>query len=253
MLVHIKRYSINEVEKLLKEKNLIWDGYKAHEETIELNGYKVYTHSMRYKNFFTHGYKRVTCGKEGTHFYLDVDPNQSTTRAHFNLYAEDDTLLTKDHIFPKSLGGSNHDINNFQTMCTFCNNQKGNTIPPDISNIGMFDIIPPTKKVKGKGKKIKVVNKFKPPMDDDGNVIHAKNVMKCTENDDIIICYGKFQFNSIQAAINFARTNIQKNKKVLPQSELECINKKIKHKINSALYQGKKFGESQWSVKIKNI
>jgi 5-methylcytosine-specific restriction enzyme A len=35
--------------------------------------------------------------------------------------------MTRDHIIPKSKGGSDH-LNNMQTMCTKCNNKKGNSI-----------------------------------------------------------------------------------------------------------------------------
>lgn len=249
MLVHIKRYSIEEVEAMLKEINLNWDGTRAHDNTIMIDGYKVYQTSMRYKNFFMHGYKCINCGKEGTHFYLDVDPNQNNTRAHFNLYADDGTLMTKDHIFPKSLGGSNHDINNFQTMCTICNSQKGNTIPQVIYDIGTFDLIPPTQKIKGKGKKQKIVDRHQPPVDNEGNTIFAKDVMKSTDKDNIIIYYGDQQFTSIQHAINFARVNIYKPKGELSEQELLSINKKIKNKINAALYQGKTYGNNKWQVK----
>lgn len=38
------------------------------------------------------------------------------------------TLMTQDHIMPRSRGGSNK-MDNLQTMCCNCNNRKGNTIP----------------------------------------------------------------------------------------------------------------------------
>ena len=31
--------------------------------------------------------------------------------------------MTKDHIIPKSKGGKN-ELSNYQTMCTYCNNEK---------------------------------------------------------------------------------------------------------------------------------
>ena len=48
----------------------------------------------------------------------------------FGLYARKDgelILMTKDHIVPKSHGGTNAS-NNLQTMCEECNNNKGNKI-----------------------------------------------------------------------------------------------------------------------------
>ena len=125
---HIKKFSIPDIEHLLKEININWDGNMAHTDTIIIEGYNVYPKSMRYKNFFTHGYKCCVCGKEGTYFYLDVDEKQNKNRGHFNLYADDGTLMTKDHIVPKSKGGKNH-INNYQTMCCQCNTNKGNIMP----------------------------------------------------------------------------------------------------------------------------
>ena len=48
-----------------------------------------------------------------------------------NLYAinekGEEVLMTKDHIEPKSLGGKNS-LNNYQTMCTICNCEKGSKI-----------------------------------------------------------------------------------------------------------------------------
>lgn len=49
------------------------------------------------------------------------------SRAHFNLYAVQGrrlVLMTKDHIVPRSKGGTD-DLTNLQTLCTNCNNRKG--------------------------------------------------------------------------------------------------------------------------------
>lgn len=130
MLRHIKKFSIEEVENLLKEINLNWDGQNAHDNNIVIEGYSVYAKSMRYKNFFKHGYTCCVCGKQGAYFYLDIDDKQNSKRAHFNLYSEDGTLMTKDHIIPKSRGGKN-DIHNYQVMCSHCNEAKRNEMPEE--------------------------------------------------------------------------------------------------------------------------
>ena len=88
---------------------------------IEIDGFQVHPISLRYMTFYQKGTKCVCCGKEGTHFKLTGEGN----RKHFNLYADDDTLFTKDHIYPKSLGGVDC-VNNLQTMCVDCNKKKGN-------------------------------------------------------------------------------------------------------------------------------
>lgn len=46
---------------------------------------------------------------------------------HVDLYSKDYTMLTIDHIMPKSKGGANH-ISNYQMMCLPHNTQKGSKI-----------------------------------------------------------------------------------------------------------------------------
>lgn len=136
-----KKYSIEEVFSMIGEDALntphYSKGQKNSENTIQVDGYDVYTHSLRYMTFYQKGCKCVACGKEGTHFTLDVGDGKDTRR-HFNLRAEDGTLMTRDHILPKSKGGRDH-ISNMQTMCVDCNKAKGNTydgeVPEEFRNI----------------------------------------------------------------------------------------------------------------------
>lgn len=71
----------------------------------------------------------VDCGIKGLHFWAECNPG--CFNYHLNLYginkAGDEVLMTKDHIIPKSKNGKDT-LNNMQTMCTKCNNKKGNTI-----------------------------------------------------------------------------------------------------------------------------
>ena len=81
---------------------------------------------------FKRSVKCSFCNREGKIFKLvrDVKTRQNNMKPHFNLYAEDGTLMTKDHILPKSYGGSNTK-HNLRTMCAKCNSNRGNSFPWD--------------------------------------------------------------------------------------------------------------------------
>lgn len=132
-----RRFEIEEVWNLIGEEALN-SAYapRGSRESIEVEGFKVYRKSLRYMTFYQKGTKCVCCGKEGTHFRLDADRDGGNIdgRRHFNLYAEDGTLMTKDHILPKKFGGKDH-IDNMQTMCKDCNEAKGSTY--DIPVLGI--------------------------------------------------------------------------------------------------------------------
>ncbi len=74
---------------------------------------------------FKNSCKCAHCNRVGTHFLLERDYNH--TAAHFNLYSDDGVLFTKDHIIPKSKGGS-MEMSNLQTMCSRCNSAKGDKL-----------------------------------------------------------------------------------------------------------------------------
>jgi len=93
----------------------------------EFKEYDIKFSSHRLWTFFECGISCSTCGIEGDYFAVERN-NSGESRPHLNLYAETgpggDVLLTKDHIVPKSQGGENH-IDNYQTLCKSCNEQKG--------------------------------------------------------------------------------------------------------------------------------
>lgn len=131
MLNESKKYSVEEVFQIIGEEYLSKSDDKGkNQSNIEVDGFQVHPISLRYMTFYQKGTKCVCCGKEGTYFQLDPDRNGANAeyRRHFNLYAEDGTLMTKDHIIPKSKGGRDH-ISNMQTMCCTCNKAKGATYP----------------------------------------------------------------------------------------------------------------------------
>ena len=122
------KYTVQEIFNLIGEDNMSFDVLEKHSKKskqIELEGFPVYAKSLRYATFFQKGCKCVKCGKEGTYFQLDASKEGNKNRRHLNLYCEDGTLMTKDHIKPKSKGGLDC-VSNMQPMCEICNKEKGN-------------------------------------------------------------------------------------------------------------------------------
>ncbi len=77
-----------------------------------------------------HGARCVHCGIEG-HVAIPVynDPNNTITVGLLVLVTSSkgyETILTKDHIIPISIGGANADAN-YQVLCSECNNIKDST------------------------------------------------------------------------------------------------------------------------------
>lgn len=118
----LHRYGILPVEEVVK-------ALRAREKFFYFQDMKVPITSTRILTY-SKGTTCVSCGKEGAYFaveeYIPKDKGLKKI-AHFNLYTETGLLMTSDHILPKSLGGSDSDLNNRQCMCAPCNNKKGNT------------------------------------------------------------------------------------------------------------------------------
>lgn len=126
-----ERKAIYTIEHIMKHQV---DRVRGKKIKKDFDGDMVRVDSDRLETFKKKGFKCVYCGTEGIYFAKERTHDQEAY--HFNLYGIDnegnEVLMTKDHIIPKSKGGSNH-INNYQTMCTHCNKQKGN-IYETISN-----------------------------------------------------------------------------------------------------------------------
>lgn len=95
---------------------------------LEIDGkqYKVRLTSSRFKTF-KESLSCAACGLTATKAFIEKCPIDVSP--HVNFYAEEDgklVLFTRDHINPKSKGGPNI-YSNYQTMCSTCNNLKGNS------------------------------------------------------------------------------------------------------------------------------
>lgn len=97
-------------------------------EIINLDGFKIPTDDIRYETFLKQT-RCVDCGINAS--FIAIERNHYLKGAfHLNMYAlknGKEILMTRDHILPKSQGGTEH-IDNMQTMCTDCNNRKGNKL-----------------------------------------------------------------------------------------------------------------------------
>lgn len=88
--------------------------------------YQVKMNTDRYQ-VFKNNLHCVSCGLKGTRMFMECHP--SDMMPHFNLYGEEDkklVLFTKDHIKPRALGGEDR-LDNYQTMCSICNNLKAHS------------------------------------------------------------------------------------------------------------------------------
>ena len=123
---HYTRYqmfSLKEISRYISDKSSIWTECDG---KIRKFGFQSNRFSLMLRDNFT----CVACDLVATHFWLERNGRE----LHFNLYAENrtpgakyDILFTKDHIMPKSLGGTN-ELENLQLMCCQCNHKKQDRI-----------------------------------------------------------------------------------------------------------------------------
>ena len=84
--------------------------------------------SLRLHLFSTpNGTTCAKCGLEGHHFLICKNNQHPGVPYHLQLVSKNGVLFTKDHIIPKSHGGADC-LENFQTMCTRCNAEKGDSL-----------------------------------------------------------------------------------------------------------------------------
>lgn len=102
----------------------------------KINGYNIIIDSDRYDNFYEHGLKCQCCGLEAS--YAAIEKQAKAKHYHINFYGISEgkeIQLTRDHIYPKALGGFDI-LENYQTLCEKCNAKK-----KDKTEITLFEAI----------------------------------------------------------------------------------------------------------------
>ena len=98
-----------------------------------IHGYPVGVSSLRMKTFQQMGLSCKRCGLEASFFAVEDFHKTVIPRPHLNLYGVnsrgEEVLFTHDHILARGLGGKDT-IDNVQTMCSPCNNKKGQSENP---------------------------------------------------------------------------------------------------------------------------
>ena len=129
MQVYIRKEIIDITEilpKVVFESPL--RGKQSKHQMKVINGDSINMASWRYQTFVKSGLVCVSCGLKASFFAKEKLLKDN--RYHLNLYGlkdDQEVLFTKDHIFPKSKGGSDS-LDNFQTMCSPCNSLKSDKI-----------------------------------------------------------------------------------------------------------------------------
>lgn len=104
--------------------------YKKYNHTI-LRHVTVKMGSHRYQTFAIKGTDCLECGIKGEFFALERNADSTDENFHFNLYGLDEynneVMITKDHIIPRSKGGKNV-LSNYQTLCIKCNQRKADHV-----------------------------------------------------------------------------------------------------------------------------
>ena len=128
----IFRFPIRKDGKKINKEGFSDDGFACKislGEDSEGNNIQVNLSSQRIQLFRHKGLSCKCCGLKGQ--YFKAQRSSKDTTYHLNLYGVNqdglEVLFTKDHIIPKSLGGSNS-LRNYATMCETCNYFKSNDI-----------------------------------------------------------------------------------------------------------------------------
>lgn len=117
-MIIIGTFTIEEVLPFLPQGRKVFFTEMHGDLTVSLN-------SLRYQ-VFQKSLSCNCCGITGDRFLLQHFRKEPYYKSHLNLFAGS-TLMTKDHIVPRSLGG-NDSLSNLQTLCSFCNTLKGSHV-----------------------------------------------------------------------------------------------------------------------------
>lgn len=113
----IDTFTIEQVQEWVNNPHY----FKRGKSYVKINGIKI---SLRRTSpMLSIGVVCKHCGKIGTKFCLEKTLSGSY---HLDLFSDDDTMMTIDHIIPRSKGGEN-DVSNYQCLCYTCNYKKGNS------------------------------------------------------------------------------------------------------------------------------
>jgi len=107
-------------------------------ENLTPEGLGRYRNHHRLRVFAYKGVRCIHCGIEGNKL---VKHRQSNGYIHIDIFywgKNRQMLITRDHLFPKSKGGSDS-LDNLYPMCERCNHKKGDRLPFERSRV-----IPPT-------------------------------------------------------------------------------------------------------------
>ena len=123
----LKRYKLLEFDRLQDTLKLLVTSKPLGRVLIQ--GYPIWTDTDRYESLYVHGCKCAKCGLEASFAAIEKE-TYSKDKFHINIYGtrkEDGKhiLLTKDHIYPRAMGGLDI-MENYQTLCSSCNGKKSN-------------------------------------------------------------------------------------------------------------------------------
>lgn len=119
-----------------------WNKNRVAEINLNLEEYLAnYSDHHRLSVFLFKGLSCVVCGLTGNkiiHWYDRSVVDVSRGGLHIDLFA-DDTMMTVDHIVPKSLGGKDNLINK-QPMCAPCNSEKASIMSEQDKMIALINL-----------------------------------------------------------------------------------------------------------------